>query len=54
MVLGTLGRIRAKNAASSTTPSRKVDDGSVSVDAPDLGMESDYTYERTSHISIKI
>ncbi|OAX39192.1 hypothetical protein K503DRAFT_856203 [Rhizopogon vinicolor AM-OR11-026] len=51
MVLGTLGRIRVKNAASSTTPSRKVDDGSVSADAPDLGMESDYTHERTSHIS---
>jgi serine/arginine repetitive matrix protein 2 len=51
MVLGTLGRIRTKNATSNTTSNRKVDGGSASANAPDLGTDSDYTPERTSHIS---
>lgn len=46
-----LGRIRAKNTASSATSSRKVDGGSARTNTPDLGTESDYTHERTSHIS---
>lgn len=51
MVLGTLGRIRTKNATTNTTSNRMVDGGSASANAPDLGAESDYTPERTSHIS---
>lgn len=51
MILETLGRIRAKNPASSTSSSRKVAGGSAIPNASNLGMESDYTHERTSHIS---
>ncbi|KAG0705017.1 hypothetical protein DFH29DRAFT_312607 [Suillus ampliporus] len=50
MILETLGRIRTKNAAPSTTSSGKLEGGS-GANAADLGMESDYTHERTSHIS---
>jgi serine/arginine repetitive matrix protein 2 len=46
MILETLGRMRTKNAA----PSSKLEGGS-GANATDLGMESDYTHERTSHIS---
>ncbi|KAG1877807.1 hypothetical protein DFJ58DRAFT_7265 [Suillus subalutaceus] len=50
MILETLGRMRTKNAAPSTTSSSKLEGGS-GANATDLGMESDYTHERTSHIS---
>lgn len=50
MILETLGRMRTKNAALSTTSSSKLEGGS-GANATDLGMESDYTHERTSHIS---
>ncbi|KAG1886426.1 uncharacterized protein F5891DRAFT_1200741 [Suillus fuscotomentosus] len=50
MILETLGRMRTKNAAPSTTSSRKLE-GISGANATDLGMESDYTHERTSHIS---
>lgn len=47
MILETLGRMRTKNAV---TLSSKLEGGS-GANATDLGMESDYTHERTSHIS---
>lgn len=50
MILETLGRMRTKNAAPSTTSSSNLEGGS-GANATDLGMESDYTHERTSHIS---
>lgn len=50
MILETLGRMRTKNAAPSTTLSSKLEGGS-GANATDLGTESDYTHERTSHIS---
>ncbi|KAG2041773.1 hypothetical protein BDR03DRAFT_1073490 [Suillus americanus] len=50
MILETLGRMRTKNTAPSTTSSSKLEGGS-GANATDLGMESDYTHERTSRIS---
>lgn len=50
MILETLGRMRTKNAAPSTTSSSGLEGGS-GANATDLGMESDYTHERISHIS---
>lgn len=46
MILETLGRMRTKNAALSTTSSSKLE-GDSGANATDLGMESDYTHERT-------
>ncbi|KAG2158420.1 uncharacterized protein EDB93DRAFT_668503 [Suillus bovinus] len=50
MILETLGRMRTKNAVLGPTSSSKLEGGS-DANATDLGMESDYTHERTSHIS---
>ncbi|KAG1754462.1 hypothetical protein EDB19DRAFT_1844377 [Suillus lakei] len=50
MILETLGRMRTKNAAPGTTSNSQLEGGS-GANATDLGMESDYTHERTSHIS---
>ncbi|KAG2157400.1 hypothetical protein DEU56DRAFT_764445 [Suillus clintonianus] len=50
MILETLGRMRAKNAVPSTTSSGKLE-GDSGANVADMGMESDYTHERTSHIS---
>ncbi|KAF8843621.1 hypothetical protein BDN67DRAFT_964101 [Paxillus ammoniavirescens] len=49
MILEKFGRIRSKNVASTSQPNR--DDPNTSGNSTDTGVESDYTPERSSHIS---
>ncbi|KIJ68939.1 hypothetical protein HYDPIDRAFT_105474 [Hydnomerulius pinastri MD-312] len=50
MILETLGRIRSKNATSTISRATR-DDPNTSGNTTDTGVESDYTPERTSHLS---
>ncbi|KAF9246121.1 hypothetical protein BU15DRAFT_84928 [Melanogaster broomeanus] len=51
MILETLGRIRSKNATSASRPKPNQDDSNASGNTTDTGVESDYTPERSSHLS---